>query len=325
MLNYSSRKNRRNKIILLWVPLVTMILSFGIIVLSAIGILRIDRNAVFSSVSPMEKGKADTDVVLSVDEAEVMKYIGTESAASDTTMVETTNSSAIKEPSDGEPISDDDIRNCILKETEKVGDEYFEDVLFVGDSRMLGLSMSCKDSKATFYAAVALSINQIDTKKAIKANINGEQVNLTVMEAIENDKKQYDKIYLMFGLNELGWSYPSAFIKSMKSAIDRLADDYPDAKFCVMAIMPITEDASASIYKGTAANERIREYNSMLLKMASENGLSYLDTYGLFADENGCLPSGYAGDGVHLYSEYNKKLMDYISTHTMENAAKAAE
>ena len=54
----------------------------------------------------------------------------------------------------------------------------------------------------------------------------------------------------------------------MKSAIDRLAEDYPDAKFCVMAIMPIAEDASASIYKGTAANERIREYNSMLLKTA---------------------------------------------------------
>lgn len=325
MLNYSSRKNRRNKIILLWIPLTTMILCFGIIVLSAIGILRIDKNAVFAPVSPMEKGRADTDVVLSVDEAEIMNYIGTESTVSDTTMEETTNSSAIKDPNGDEPISDDDIRNCILKETEKVGDEYFEDVLFVGDSRMLGLSMSCKDSKATFYAAVALSINQIDTKKAIKANINGEQVNLTVMEAIENDKKQYNKIYLMFGLNELGWSYPSVFIKSMKSAIDRLAEDYPDAKFCVMAIMPIAEDASASIYKGTAANERIREYNSMLLKMASENGLSYLDTYGLFADENGCLPSGYAGDGVHLYSEYNKKLMDYISTHAMENAAKAAE
>lgn len=325
MLNYSSRKNRRNKIILLWVPLITMTLSFGIIVLSAIGILRVDKNAVFTSVAPMEKGKADTDVVLSVDEAEAKIYIDKVNAVKDKNAEETTSADSPAETDGDAPISDGDIRSCILKETEKVGDDYFEDTLFIGDSRMLGLSMSCKDSKATFYAAVALSINQIDTKKAIKASVNGEQVNLTVMEAVEKDTKQYNKIYLMFGLNELGWSYPSAFIKSVKSATDRLAEDYPNAKFCIMAIMPIAEDASASIYKGFAANERIREYNSMLLKMASENGFSYLDTYSLFADENGCLPSGYAGDGVHLYSDYNKKLMDYISTHAIEESTASAE
>lgn len=291
-----------------------MLLSFGIVVLSAIGILRIDRNARAAIVSPMDKGIRDTDTVDTVDEALAVLYDETETETDSAD--ETAGAPMPPHRGDEQPVSGD-ARANVLKETPPVGDEYFETALFIGDSRMAGLSMSCKDSAATFYAAVALSINQLNTKKAIQVSINGETSSITVMEAIERDEKAYDKIYLMFGLNELGWSYPSVFIKSMKSTIDRLSEIYPNADFCIMAIMPVSSDATVSIYKGNDANERIREYNQMLLELACENGYYYLDTYELFADETGSMPADYVGDGVHLYSDKNQKLMDYVKNHAI--------
>ena len=34
-----------------------------------------------------------------------------------------------------------------------------------------------------------------------------------------------------------------------------------------------------------------------------------------FADEDGNLPADFAADGIHMYSEQNKKLMNYIISH----------
>ncbi|MBR4295230.1 MAG: hypothetical protein IKT56_00130 [Clostridia bacterium] len=300
MLSFSTRKNKRKHIFSLFVFITIFMASAGMIVLSAMGVFRENSGfAWLSSINKLEKNKPDTNTIAPISEEEAILLIGDAENKGDDVL----NSGNIEE---------DLTIDRILKETLPVSDEYFEQTLFIGDSRMLGLHLSCQDIKATFYAAVGLSINQLNTKDFIKVD---SETSYTVMEAIEKDGREYKRVYLMFGLNELGWSYPSVFIRSVADTIVQLRELCPEAEMCIMAVMPVSEEANVSIYKGNVANERIREYNAMLLELASDIGCWYLDTYNLFSDEQGSLPKDFAPDGIHLYSGKNRILMNFILSH----------
>ncbi|MGN1047747.1 MAG: GDSL-type esterase/lipase family protein [Eubacteriales bacterium] len=311
MLVYSSRKKKRNRIILLYIPLMTLIAAVGIIMLSAIGFLNGSTDEQTPPVRMLEKLKPDTDAIDTIDEQAAIDYAEAHKPKPSTDVPVTDNPT---HPGPDTPITDGSVTEHILRETDEAADNYFDNTLFIGDSRMVGLSMSCQNLSATFYAAVGLSVNQLNTKKVIKTADGSESV--TVFDAIKNNPVDFSRIYIMFGLNELGWSYPSVFIRSVDSTIEQLREIAPDAEICIMAIMPVSESATVSIYKGATANERIREYNSMLLRLAAKLDCWYLDTYNLFADENGNLPESYSADGVHMYLENNKKIIGYIKTHT---------
>ncbi len=314
MLSYSSRKSRKRKLIFLYIPLTLLICIASVLMISALQLMSFSKNEAwegFDKVKKLNKLPLGDDAISALNEEEAKKIIEDISSESDSETTKGKDSSGI-------PISNigdsqiGEIKDHILNETAVVGENYFADTLFIGDSRMLGLSMTWKDCGATFYSAVGLSINQLNTKKVIKVDAD---VSYTVMEAIENDGRDYKRVYLMFGLNELGWGYPSVFVRSVKTAIEQISVLCPNAEFCIMGIMPIAADKSVSVYTGAVANARIREFNTLLLGLASEIGGWYLDTYNLFADAEGNLPEGFAADGIHMYSEQNKKIITYISNH----------
>lgn len=297
MLSYSTRKNKRKHIFLLFISITIFMAIAGMMVLSAMGVFREESEFTWlSSINKLEKNKPDTNTISPISEEEAILLIGD--------VLDSGNMEA--------DLSTEDAIDPILKETSPVSDEYLEQTVFIGDSRMLGLHLSCQDTRATFYAAVGLSINQLSTQRVIKVDA---QTSYTVMEAIEKDGREYKRVYLMFGLNELGWRYPSVFIRSVADTIEQLRILCPEAEICIMAVMPVSEEANVSIYKGNVANERIREYNAMLLDLASDVGCWYLDTYNLFSDEQGSLPKDFAPDGIHLYSGKNRILMNFILSH----------
>lgn len=301
MLNKSSRKSRKNRIFLLYIPMLLLLSCVGVIVLSAFGMLGGDLSKWngFATISKLDKTDPDTNTLISIDETEAIEFINEHFVPKN-------------ELTSGGKVTGSHRGDYVLVETIPADDSYFEDTLFIGDSRMVGLGMTFQKSKATFYAAVGLSVNQLSTKKVIKVDA---ETSYTVMEAIENDGREYKRVYMMFGLNELGWSYPSVFIRSVKEAIETLSELCPGAEICIISVNPISVNAKVSIYSGAEANNRIREYNSLLLDLAAEVGCWYLDSNTFFADEDGNLPADFAADGIHMYSEQNKKLMNYIISH----------
>ncbi len=302
MLNFSERKSKKNRIALLFLSILISIFGIGIIMLFTLEALEVDVITWqgFDGIKKLNKTLPDANFLLSVSESEAIKLIeeNTPSVNPPPTVIE--------RPAVGEAA------DHILKPTLPACDDYFDETLFIGDSRMVGLSMVCQDIGAAFYSAVGLSINQLGTKKVIKIDAENSY---TVMEAIENDQRDFKRVYMMFGLNELGWSYPSVFIRSVRNAIEQIETLCPNAEICIMAIMPIAADKKVSIYEGAEANQRIREYNSLLLQLASDMNCWYLDSYYFLADDVGNLPDEFAPDGIHLYSEQNRKLIDYISCH----------
>ena len=211
---------------------------------------------------------------------------------------------------------------CVLKETEPADDDYFADTLFIGDSRMQGVEFACsKDSKATFFTAVSVRASQIATREGVKMLVNGVVKNVSIIDAIRISDRQFKRIYMMFGINELGtYGGTPAIIKEYKMAIERIAEIQPEAEICILGVMPVFNSKGyVSGYTGYEANPRILELNIALIEMANEMKLHYLDIYHLFVTDDGQLRPDVSKDGIHLLGVYSKELMEYVKTHAIIN------
>lgn len=184
---------------------------------------------------------------------------------------------------------------------------WFSDALFIGDSRTEGLRNYDGLPGATYYAVKGLMVNTVYTKREVADNGTKE----TVMQA--QAKHPFGKIYVMLGVNELGWSSMQSFVSDYKKMAEDLKKDHPKARIYLQAIFPVSAQKStgSSIYN----NDKIAAYNQAILKIAEQENIGFLDTARAVSTD-GVLPENASTDGVHLNSEYCAKWCDYLKTHT---------
>jgi lysophospholipase L1-like esterase len=184
---------------------------------------------------------------------------------------------------------------------------WFADALFIGDSRTEGLRNYDGLSGATYYAVKGLMVNTVYTRSEIPE----DGTKKTVMAA--QAAHPFGKIYVMLGVNELGWSSMQSFVSDYKKMVADLKKDHPKARVYLQAIFPVSAQKSAdsSIYK----NDKIASYNRAIQKIADQENVVYLDT-AQAVSANGVLPDDASTDGVHLNAEYCAKWCGYLKTHT---------
>ncbi|HEX3037966.1 MAG TPA: GDSL-type esterase/lipase family protein [Oscillospiraceae bacterium] len=187
------------------------------------------------------------------------------------------------------------------------GQNDFHDTVFIGDSRTQGL-MTCSDlSDATFYAVKGLMVSTVFTEPAIKTK-SGNQ---TIIDALKAN--QFKKVYIMLGINELGWAYSSVFISKYGEVIDAIQKSQPNAKIIVQAIFPVTAKRSASdtIFNNT----NIAKYNKLIQNMTLEKRVTYLDVSPALTDSSGSLSANASSDGIHLNHTYCQKWSDFLKAN----------
>ena len=188
-----------------------------------------------------------------------------------------------------------------------VGDSYFKDAIFLGNSIMLGLK-EYTDIKGTFYSKVSLNVDSAFTTKFVKTG--GKT--LSAMDAVKRNNK-FTKVYIMFGTNELGWEYPSIFIEKYEKIIDTIRRKNPDAVVYVLSILPVTKSHSDSDkYENI---KRINKYNKMLIDMSKKKGATYLDVGSALSNDKGYLPESASFDGIHIGPKLCKKWVNFLKTH----------
>ena len=197
-------------------------------------------------------------------------------------------------------------------ESPAVDNSYFEDAAFIGDSRTDGFliysGIGCGDN----LTSNGLSIFKLAEKKAL--TIDGEKY--TLLEALA--LKEYGKVYLSLGVNELGYYDDKGFYQSYLDAIDAIRAVQPNAVIYIQGLIPLNEEQiAASSGRTYLTNEHLRVYNELMFQAAQEKQVVFLDLYSVFADENGSLPAEASRDGVHLRSEYCKQWLSYLQTHTV--------
>lgn len=190
-----------------------------------------------------------------------------------------------------------------------VDDSYFADAVFVGDSRTVGLQMYAGLDGARYFSGVGLSVSRAFSDVCVSMDGLG----LTVAEALR--RADYGKVYIMLGLNELGWPDEEAFADEYGRIIDLVQETHPDAVIYVQSILPVSraKDASGNIY----TNANVLRLQRALCRMCYDKGAHYLNVAEALQDSEGFLPSGLTPDGVHLSPEACGAWVDYLRTHTL--------
>lgn len=194
----------------------------------------------------------------------------------------------------GEPSAD--------REEEPAPELFFQDTLFIGDSRTMGLAEYADLNNAVVFANTGMNIYRLYT---LKNAVRGQETYLEDILA----KKQYRKIYMMLGINELGYDEAQT-VKRYEEEVLKLRESQPDAKIILEANLHVT--AARSERDNIFNNAGIDRINESIRKIAEKYGFSYIDVNEIFDDEAGGLNPDYTHDEVHVLGKYYQQWADWI-------------
>jgi hypothetical protein len=196
-----------------------------------------------------------------------------------------------------------------IYELTEVSEDYFDDALFIGDSRTVGLSEYCTplDERATFYAKVSLTIYDCMKKQFVKSD-DGK---ITIDQALQEN--QFGKIYIMLGLNEVGTGTPETFAESYLEVVQRIRELQPDALIFIQGIMHVT--AHKSDVDKYFNNDNINRRNEALSELADNKTIFYIDMNEATDDEDGNLLQELSFDDVHLKASSYERWYQYLLGH----------
>ncbi|SEF42150.1 hypothetical protein SAMN04487934_101108 [Eubacterium ruminantium] len=200
--------------------------------------------------------------------------------------------------------------NAILFEPDTSKDAaYFDNTVLIGDSRTESLELYSGYDNITAFAYKGLNVGALKTESVIKLG----DYTYTVEEAV--NATRYDNYYISFGINELGWQYIDVFTDDISELIDIIYTRNPNAVVYVASVVPVSK--SVSDEDDVFTLENVEKFNIEILKMVQNRGdVIYIDYAAAVRDEEGYLPEEGSVDGKHCTADYNKRIMEYILTHT---------
>ena len=205
------------------------------------------------------------------------------------------------------------VKSSKIKKFISVDDSYFDDALFIGDSRMVGLSQYCQDidARATFYAKKSLSIYNIRDDKWIETE-DGDEISLA--EALETN--HFSKVYIMVGINELGRGDENDFRQAYQDVINQIQSAEPDAYIFINSIMHVSKEKNETdeLYNNTNINLR----NDAIKSLEDKQNIFYLNINEAVDDEEGNLDAETTTDGVHLKGACYEPWHEYLLSHGVE-------
>lgn len=200
----------------------------------------------------------------------------------------------------------------LVAESEPVSNDYFKNALFLGDSRTQGFQYQCGIKGASYMTDVGMNVGEFFDREAFP--VDGKMY--TMAEAL--GMGEYDKVYLMFGINEVGWIYEDIFIEDYKMIIEEIKKTQPDAIIYIQSILHCTSKKAEE--NEIFGKKRINYYNRLLRKLAKQEKVYFLNINEVLVDKDtGILPDDASSDGLHINYKYCKKWLKYLKRHTVKN------
>ena len=211
----------------------------------------------------------------------------------------------VEEPAEPEMPAEPSAR--IVPESEPVEEGYFADAVFLGDSRTEGFHLYSGLEEGQYLYAVGATVESVFTK----ATQETEAGKVPMLDALAD--MDCGKVYIMLGVNELGWPKADMYREQYGKVIDRIREEHPEAVVVIQSLLPVSAKQEA---KGSYVNnERISVYNGMLEELSAEKDCPYLNVAEAVTGEDGCLREELTSDGVHLNTAGCKVWLDYLRTH----------
>ncbi len=184
---------------------------------------------------------------------------------------------------------------------------YFDDALFLGDSRTVGLRAFGSFVNSSYFAKTGISVNSFFIYPALDEN-TGLTLTQTLLQ------RQYKKIYIMIGVNDAAIIPLEDFETQFFDAIRQIQELQPDAVIYIQSILGVTKNKElGDPYH--YSNAKVLERNELLKSRCDGKSLIYLDVFSVFSDYEGYLNSLYSNDGLHLNSSDYQAWCDYLLAH----------
>ena len=207
-------------------------------------------------------------------------------------------------------IESSEIENEVVNDTPKNSSVKFDSsVAFIGDSRTQGFIMYNGLKDIQDYSYISLMVDTAMTKKIVKTS-NGDKI--TLLQDMAN--KNIKKVYIMLGINELGWSYPQVFKSKYIELIDKIREVKPNCEIYVQSIIPMTKSKSDT--DSTFNIKNVEIFNNLIQEVANEKNVTYLDVKSALINENGYLPEEASTDGIHINKKYCEKWLEYLKNNS---------
>ena len=194
-------------------------------------------------------------------------------------------------------------------EKQTVGKEYFDDALFIGDSRTVGISEYGDLNNAIFFANTGMSVYNVFEK-----NVSVPQVGKLKLEQLLTYKK-FGKIYIMLGINELGYNQEKT-LKKYKDLLKFIQEKQSNAIIYIEANLHVAAERSNK--DKTINNININKINKEISQLADNEKIFFIDINEKFDDENENLSSNYTYDNVHIYAKYYKEWSEWLSQNAVK-------
>lgn len=173
-------------------------------------------------------------------------------------------------------------------------ESFFDDALFIGDSRMVSSAYYARLGKADYFTDVGMNVFQMFSVTA--SDDNFDATDLTTL--LQN--RTYKKIFIMLGINECG--YPmSSLLSAYQEDIDTLKSLQPDATIYLLKVYGVSRSVaeSASYF----SPQRLQEVNDGIAGLTDGKKVHCLDASHLYCDDEGYMKEEYTSDGIHPYAK----------------------
>lgn len=180
---------------------------------------------------------------------------------------------------------------------------WFDDALFIGDSRTVGLrDYTDLSDHADFYCETSLTVYKVLDKEFKGMG--------TISQALA--EKDYKKIYIMVGINELGTGTTEMYMEKYTEVIDTIHELEPEAMIFIQANMNVAAEKSSEdkIFN----NDNIGARNNAIATLADNSRIFYIDVNEAVGDEQGALNGEYTYDQIHLLGRYNELWKEFLMT-----------
>lgn len=196
---------------------------------------------------------------------------------------------------------------------------YLNDACFIGHSLVNGMETYFGLDQTDFYAVNSATTSSIVTYDKFKFPVPFEdedgQIRETGTLSEVLSTKNYGKVYIMLGTNEIGIS-KNTFYSNMSSIIDMIRSLQPTAKVYLFAITPVSKTCSEN--SDYFHRDVIIDFNKTIQSLCADKMCYYLDVFNLLVDSDGFIPpSNCMADGIHLLRPAYMSIKSYILNHAV--------
>ncbi len=200
----------------------------------------------------------------------------------------------------------------VLVETADLGQEYQNQIVFLGDSTTYGLSTYniLPNYQVWVPGSGTLSLFNWEIESINCYFPDGTNQSLPIAECASTVQPEY--LVITLGINGVSTLDESSFKDYYLRLVQAIQAASPNTRIMCDSIFPVSDAVSPS----GITNSMVQEANGWILEVVQQTGTRYLNTAECLTDSGGQLISEVdAGDGLHVTPDGYERILTYVRTH----------